>query len=120
MNAPGANLAEGTSPLQKFLRGLMDEGKALVELQLPDDPPSRIAPLLAELEARAREESGLGMPQLRLDAARWAARLLYHLCVFSVFREVSAERIEEICREPCPGPKDASAVWSVDLLLRLP
>ena len=118
MNVPGANLKEGTTPLRDFLRGLMDDGKAVVALQLPEDTPESLAPLLVELEARARAEIGLAPPPFRLDAAVWAARLLYQLCVFSVCRDISAERIAETCRQPCPGPRDPSAAWSADLLLR--
>jgi hypothetical protein len=44
--------------------------------------------------------------------------LFYRLCQFTVCRDIGAEQIAAVCREPCPAARSPETDWSVDLTLR--
>lgn len=117
MDGPPHDAPEA-SGLACFVQALSGEGRAVVAVGAPpaDDAPGRAA--LEELDARARAELGLEAPPLCPDSAAWAARLLYQLCQFTVFRDIDEATIRQACRMPCPGARGPSTDWSADLTLR--
>lgn len=96
----------------------MADGRVVISIQSPDDPPESVTPLLEEIDAHSRAELGLDCPPLNLEAGLWAARLLYQLCQFTVCRDLGEDRVVAGCRKPCPTGRGPEADWSVDLVLR--
>ncbi|MFT5465241.1 MAG: hypothetical protein ACI8UO_000329 [Verrucomicrobiales bacterium] len=111
--------------IAEFLNQLQDSGEVLFKSPEPPelDSPSEaeaIQQLLA-LDQRRRLEAAHEAPRLRIESALWAARLMFRVCQFLVYRSLPASLIETDLREPCPGNRDAEQAWSVDLVLsRLP
>jgi hypothetical protein len=104
--------------LTLFLKGLLEDGRALVTATpLAENSPLALS-VLRELAQRAREELALEAPQFSSEAGLWAARLTYHLAQFTVCRDIGQEHIDLICNLPCPTGKTPEALWSVDLTLR--
>ena len=76
------------------------------------------SPLLPQIDAAAREELALDLPDFSPATANWAARLFYQLCQFVVCRDVGENIIAQVCQIPCPEPRSPATDWSADLLLR--
>jgi len=115
---PAADVPASACELTLFLKGLLEDGRALVSAApLVGDAPAATG-VLRELDQRAREELGIKVPPFSPDAALWAARLTYHLAQFTVCRDIGQEQIDVVCNVPCPSAKIPEAVWSVDLTLR--
>jgi hypothetical protein len=74
--------------------------------------------VLQQVDAAARAELALDCPAFSPETALWAARLVYHLCQFTVCRDIDEKRIQEICNLPCPEPRSPEVDWSVDQTLR--
>jgi hypothetical protein len=110
--------SEENSPLALFLKALAEEGRAVVSPKPLDRDPGDAAEVLRQVETSAREELTFEPPKLSLDAALWAARLSYHLCQFTVCRDIGAERIGAVCGEACPVARSPETDWSADLTLR--
>src|SRR5450756_1689855 len=104
--------------LAVFLKGLAEEGRAVVwPGQLADNPADALV-VLRQFDELARHELGLETPQFSPDAALWAAQLFYDLSQFTVCRDIGEDRVKAACEIPCPGPHGPEAHWSVDLNLR--
>jgi hypothetical protein len=104
------------SDLVLFLDSLTKEGRAMVSSR-----PLRaegFSPALQQLDAAAREELALEVPDYSPAAANWAVRLFYQLCQFVVCRDVGEKTIAQVCLIPCPEPRNPSTDWSADLLFR--
>src|SRR5262245_29537142 len=92
----------GNTELGWFLKSLIEEGRALVGPgPLAEDTSNGLA-ALTQLNEIAAAELGLTPPAFSSVTALWAARLVYHLCQFTVCRDISAEQINTICAVPCP------------------
>jgi len=104
--------------LGTFIKALIEEGRAVVSAgPLPPDPETALV-ALSQVDQLARAELGLETPPFSAEAALWAARLFYHLCQFTVCRDIPAEYIEGQCRIPCPLSRGPEIDWSADLTLR--
>lgn len=108
----------GDPELGWFLKSLIEEGRALVGPgPLAADNGDGLA-ALTQLNELAGAELGLAPPPFSSNAALWAARLVYHLCQFTVCRDIDAEQIDAICTAPCPEKHSPETDWSADLTLR--
>ena len=114
---PAANLPTPESALTLFLKGLLEHGQAFVSAMPLAENAAETEVALREMDRRAREELAIDAPAFVIDAALWAARLTYHLAQFTVCRDIGEEQIQAVCNVPCPGPKSAETIWSVDLTL---
>ena len=106
------------SDLALFLETLADEGRAVVGARPLGNETEGALAALQKLDTLARNEIALDTPLFSADAALWAARLLYHLCQFTVCRDIGEEQIVRICAVPCPERRAPEVDWSVDLTLR--
>lgn len=106
------------SDLAVFLKTVAEEGRAAVSPQPLPKESDDVLPVLNQLDEFARAELALDTPPFSAHAALWAARLLYHLCQFTVCRDMGAEEIASACSVPCPEPRGPGVDWSVDLTLR--
>lgn len=111
--------------LANFLRQLQDSGEIVFDSNAPPnleatEEADAIQQLL-ELDKRRRLELAHEAPRLRVDAAMWAARLMFRISQFLVYREIPAKQIEADLGEACPGEPDDEQIYSADLILwRLP
>lgn len=110
--------SSGSSELALFLKALAEEGRAVVSPKPLVSHPADAVEVLRQLDCIAREEWGGELPQFSPEAALWAARLVYHLCQFTVCRDIGVERIASVCREACPVTRSPETDWSADLTLR--
>lgn len=110
--------ASNSSELALFLKALAEEGRAVVSRTPLANPSPDAVEVLRQLDCIAREELGAELPEFSPEGALWAARLCYHLCQFTVCRDIGAERIEAVCREACPVARSPETDWSADLTLR--
>lgn len=111
--------------LAGFLISLQDTGQIAIDSMDPPalDPASEAQAIqqLLTLDERRRLEMAHEPPPMRTEPALWGATMLYRICQFLVFREIPARVIERDLAVPCPGERNASQVYSVDLTLhRLP
>jgi MoxR-vWA-beta-propeller ternary system domain bpX4 len=116
---PFPNEAAAAEPdLGEFIKLLAEEGRAVVSARpLKTDEPNALA-ALAQIDELARAGFGLEAPLFSNEAALWAARLFYHLCQFTVCRDIGEEQIRVQCTIPCPAPRGPAIDWSADLSLR--
>jgi hypothetical protein len=117
MEAP-MEAAEGASDLGDFLKSLAEEGRAVVSGRPLENHYENALAALVQVDEFARAELGLDTPPLSSEAALWAARLFYHLCQFTVCRDIGEEQIKAQCGIPCPVERGPAADWSADLTLR--
>ena len=104
--------------LASFLKSLADEGRAVISPQpLAEDVGDALS-VLRGMDALARHEFVLPLPEFLPAAALWAARLFYNLCQFTVCRDIGEERVVAACRVACPSPRGPETDWSADLVLR--
>jgi hypothetical protein len=116
MDAP---IHAGENPgLASFLESLLTEGVAAVSTEPLRDDASAALAVLRRMDEVARAELGLEAPPCSREAALWAARLFYHLCQFTVCRDIGEEQIKAECGVPCPVPRNPATDWSADLTLR--
>lgn len=106
------------SDLALFLKTLAEEGRALVSQHPLATESADVIPVLTQLDELARAELALDTPQFSANAALWAAQLFYHLCQFTVCRDIGEEQMAAACRVRCPEPRGPEMDWSVDLTLR--
>src|SRR5437867_9352516 len=98
--------------LGSFVKSLAEEGRAVVGAgPLADDSVIARA-ALSQIDELARAELGLESPPLSAGAALWAARLVYHLCQFTVCRDIDESRIKEACSTSCPESRGPEVDWS--------
>lgn len=104
--------------LGSFVKSLAEEGRAVAGAgPLAENSASALA-ALSQLDELARNELGIQAPHFSPEAALWAARLFYHLCQFTVCRDIGEEQIKAACSIPCPQPRGPETDWSADLTLR--
>jgi|SRR4051812_34423668 hypothetical protein len=115
---PAADFPLPACALTLFLKGLLEHGQALVSAMPLAENAAEAEAALREINQCAREELALDAPPFVSDAAIWGARLTYHLAQFTVCRDIGQEQIDATCNIPCPAPKSAGTIWSVDLTLR--
>lgn len=103
-----------------FLHELDQAGRVRIADALPPEA-DEVAACDALLRARA-DRCALDLagaaPPLQLDAARWAAVMLFRACQFLAFREIEAAEVEANLAVPSPLPPDPAVCWSVDLYFR--
>lgn len=100
------------------LGDLAQDGRAAVRAQPTDLDDADALPVLANLDAAAREALALALPRFSSGPALWGARLFHQLCRFVVCRDLGIEGIDAVCAVPCPGARGPDTDWSVDLTLR--
>ena len=110
--------ASDSSELALFLKALAEEGRAVVSARPLASHSADAMEVLRQLDCIAREELGGELPQFSPEAALWAARLVYHLCQFTVCRDIGEEWITAVCRGACPVARSSETDWSADLTLR--
>jgi hypothetical protein len=108
----------GNLELGWFLKSLIEEGRAVVGSGSPAEDSANGLAALTQLNELAGVELGLAPPPFSSVAALWAARLIYHLCQFTVCRDISPEQINSVCGVPCPETRGPETDWSADLTLR--
>lgn len=105
--------------LSDFIAALFGTGVIQV------DPPGAIEQdlpalrsMLEQVEQAARLDAPPGAPEWSAEATFWALRWLYRASQCLVYREIGAEQIKALLREPTPFQKTAETTYSVDLVLR--
>jgi hypothetical protein len=104
--------------LASFLKCLADEGRAVVSSQPLAEDVGNALSVLHQIDALARRELVLALPEFTPAAALWAARLFYNLCQFTVCRDIGEEQVVGACRVSCPSSRGPETDWSVDIVLR--
>jgi hypothetical protein len=110
--------SDGVSQLALFLKVLAEEGRAVVWPKPLTNESADAADVLRQFDLVAREELGLPCPEFSPEAALWAARLFYHLCQFTVCRDIGAEQVTAVCQVASPVARSPESDWSADLTLR--
>src|SRR5262245_44100188 len=118
MQTPGADVPGTVPDLALFLKSLAEEGRALVSARPLTDDTAGALGVLKQLEAQARAELALEAPSFSAATGLWAARLFYHLCRFTVCRDLGEEQIALVCKITCPEARAPGTDWSADLVLR--
>ncbi|MGB0579306.1 MAG: hypothetical protein ACPGVU_06355 [Limisphaerales bacterium] len=70
---------------------------------------------LEEMDERRRLEMIGPLPALNREQAVWAARKVYRIGQFLMFRELPAEMIGADLQDDCSGQDDSSRQYSIDL-----
>ena len=118
METSGAIVPDKADALALFLKTLAEEGRAVVSHEPLANESTDALMVLRQYDNLARNELALDAPAFSTEAALWAARLVYHLCQFTVCRDIGEERIKEIYSLSCPTPRGSETDWSADLTLR--
>jgi hypothetical protein len=113
-----ASLSPAACELTQFLKGLMEDGRAIIAATPLLENHAAALSALREIDQRARDEINIDAPAFLPEAGLWAARLTYHLAQFIVCRDIGQEQIDATCNLPCPSAPTAEVIWSVDLTLR--
>jgi hypothetical protein len=106
--------------LSTFLRSLFDNG----HVRLPAYAPLATSQLgeadgeLIAFERLTRLDTAGEAPEFNIEAARWAAVIVFRACQFTVHRDVPAEIVAHDLGIPCPSPRQPSTDYSADLTLR--
>lgn len=104
-------------PLESFLVELREVGR--VRVDGAEEPTAEdmqgAAAILADMDADGRLRLAFAPPPLVLEAAVWAAVLVYRGCQFLVFRDTSAEAVRETLARPCPASPSPGVSYSADL-----
>ena len=104
-------------PLTEFLESLFDNGR--VKVVAPDELESEdrqgAQKILKTSEAIWRLDQPAGLPEFDIDAALWAAEVLFRAAQFQVFRDVDPGVILVAFGQPGPDVDSPSAHYSVDL-----
>ena len=109
--------------LLAFLKALFAEG----HVRVPREPLARTATGDAGFEHVLRERDSvarLGLPfeppSLNLNAAHWAAIVLYSSCQCMTYRDMNADQVQKLLAVDCTEPKhDPSVHYSVDLIFQV-
>jgi hypothetical protein len=110
--------AGAVSGLASFLKSLAEEGRPRVSPSPLGAEPDDALVVLRQMDELARNELALDAPPFAAVPALWAARLFYHLCQFTVCRDIGEDRIAEVCTVALPGPRGPESDWTADLTLR--
>ena len=106
------------SQLALFLKVLAEEGRAMVWPTPLATDSADAHEVLRQIDTVAREQLALSSPKLSPEVALWAARLFYHLCQFTVCRDIGSDIVAAVCQQPCPIARSPETDWSADLTLR--
>lgn len=106
------------SDLAPFLKLLAEEGRAVVSPKPLTENSKDALAVLRQLDEFARNELALETPEFSAEAALWAARLCYHLCQFTVCRDIGEEQVKTALGVPCPEARRPETDWAADLTLR--
>jgi len=105
---------EANSIAQIILQ-LHQTGALLVPRSLqPGELERAMAEIASERELEAPGPSSLH-PRADITTACWAAVLLVQGARFLLFREIEADEVRRVMRQPAPLPPDAERAWSADL-----
>ena len=104
--------------LISFLRQLFDHGRVTVDLADVQLAEAReLESLLLELDVAYRQHLPVGLPPLDVNAASWAAGVMYLAAQVLVFRDLEHDVLLPVLRT-APQGTDPSEQFSVDLCLR--
>jgi hypothetical protein len=102
-----------------FLSQLTETGRVQVSaVPSAGQDPDALNLLIHRLDRSARAELAGDGPELSLQVAAWALRLLESGSRFLVHRAYDEADISAAMTLPCPHNPDPSACWSADLFLR--
>ena len=118
MQLSGLTPPETGDELALFLQSLAEHGRPVVSPKPLGEEDGEALTILSQVDTHARAELALEAPAFSPASALWAARLFYHLCQFTVCRDLSEERIASRCALVCPEPRQPETDWSADLVLR--
>jgi hypothetical protein len=110
--------AGAVSNLASFLKALAEEGRAVVSPAPLGTEADEAIVVLRQIDELARNELALDAPPFCAASALWAAGLFYHLCQFTVCRDIGEDRITAVCGVAAPAPRGPEVDWSADLTLR--
>jgi hypothetical protein len=112
---------EHRDPFVTALRGLLEDGRAVLRTPLVPGPAELPAAesVLIEFEQRYRLEMPGEAPALSLPAALWGAEMTYFACQCLAFREIDEAELTSRLSRPFAGKWDASVHYSVDLTFRM-
>jgi len=117
MQTSDANVG-AVSILASFLKTLAEEGRAVVSPAPLETEADDALIVLRQIDELARNELALDAPPFCGGTALWAAGLFYHLCQFTVCRDIGEDRITAVCGVAPPAPRSPEVDWSADLTLR--
>ena len=106
--------------LPAFIEALESDGELVFassksrELEATEE--AEVVRGLERADSRRRLEMAGTPPVLNREQAIWAARRLYRVGQYLVFRELPAQMITEEMQDDCPGLEDVSRQYSVDLV----
>jgi hypothetical protein len=106
--------------LKTFLQELAESGEVLIGVGGEPDAAEVTAcreVILRQGEVCAREVAGAA-PRVSMEAAGWAAGMMYAGCRFLVRREIGKEEVAARLEMPCPVAMSAEVCFSVDLYFR--
>jgi hypothetical protein len=112
MHVRGEDQPASVSDLALCLQSIANEGRAVIVAESSTADDTDALPLLQQLDALARDELALPLPDFSPGAALWGARLFHQLCRFMGENQIAA-----VCAVPCPEPRSPATDWSVDLTL---
>jgi hypothetical protein len=104
--------------LDAFLRGLLDDGRAVVGVEAAPEPDPACLRRLGQFAAAAGAELAGEAPPTCLDSAGWALRVFYDACRFMVCRDLAEPEVVAALKRPHPRARSESVDWSVDLVFR--
>lgn len=118
MENTGLTLSEAGPDLAAFLHALANDGRAIVSAEPLAPADESAISLLHELNQRAQFELSAEPPEFSIEAALWAATLLYQICQFVVCRDIGEAQIATAFATECLASRGAATDWSADLTLR--
>lgn len=111
-------------PLAPFLHDLFDTGHVRVDAvrefaaeEIAAADREQATRLLVERERLVRQAFPGQAPKLEIDAAIWAATILWRACQAAVFRDLGQEHLAQMLSPACPLVSLPAAHYSVDLAL---
>jgi len=117
MQTAEAILPDSASELALFLKSLAEVGRPVVSGSPLVADHGDAVDALRQMDAHRRDELVMEAPSFSAGAALWAARLFYHFCQFTVYRDIPEDQITTTCLVTCPEPRGPETDWSADLVL---
>jgi hypothetical protein len=105
--------------LVSFLKNLREAGRVVVGPEpLTPEVLTQCQDELRQTDELARLELPGSPPPISMNAALWAAGVMYWACQCMVYREIPPEAVKHCLAFPCPVKPRPSAAYSVDLTFR--